>query len=139
MILLKLVVALHTTVTMAASVSQSLRARSVARILKCKQQMEGGGFPVRRPPIDNIGGLILLFDHMGPMVLAPGEVSTRGMFIQDSPVAQTDHRVIPSQDFPGHDHPHRGFETISYHIQGTLEHHCSSGATGIMGPGAAQW
>lgn len=77
--------------------------------------MEGGGFPVRRPPVDNVGKLILLFDHMGPMVIPPGG------------------------DFPGHDHPHRGFETVSYHIQGTLEHHCSSGATGRMGPGCAQW
>jgi hypothetical protein len=62
-------------------------------IVACKKQLEGGGFPVRRPPIDNVGGLVLLFDHMGPFPRAPG------------------------QDFPGPEHPHRGFETIGYSLR----------------------
>jgi redox-sensitive bicupin YhaK (pirin superfamily) len=37
------------------------------------------------------------------------------------------------------DHPHRGFETVSYLIAGTFEHADSVGNRGVIGPGAAQW
>jgi hypothetical protein len=80
---------------MASSTSATAAVTSPRRpvIVACKKQLEGGGFPVRRPPIDNVGGLVLLFDHMGPFPRAPG------------------------QDFPGPEHPHRGFETIGYSLR----------------------
>src|SRR5688572_6579074 len=37
------------------------------------------------------------------------------------------------------DHPHRGFETVSYLIAGNFEHADSVGNRGTIGPGAAQW
>ena len=47
--------------------------RSLDRVMATRKQLEGGGFPVRRPPIDNVGGLFLLHDHLGPWVRQPGE------------------------------------------------------------------
>ncbi len=37
------------------------------------------------------------------------------------------------------DHPHRGFETVSYMLAGSMEHHDSTGESGIIGAGGVQW
>ena len=37
------------------------------------------------------------------------------------------------------DHPHRGFETVTYMIQGVMRHKDSSGAEGLLRPGGVQW
>lgn len=37
------------------------------------------------------------------------------------------------------DHPHRGFETITYMLAGRMRHHDSAGNHGLLGPGGAQW
>lgn len=37
------------------------------------------------------------------------------------------------------DHPHRGFETVTYMIDGRMEHADNKGHWGIIGPGAIQW
>lgn len=37
------------------------------------------------------------------------------------------------------DHPHRGFETVTYMIAGRMRHHDSAGHEGLLGPGGAQW
>jgi redox-sensitive bicupin YhaK (pirin superfamily) len=37
------------------------------------------------------------------------------------------------------DHPHRGFETVTYMIDGAMEHRDSLGNHGHLGPGSAQW
>src|SRR5262249_5626897 len=39
--------------------------------------------------------------------------------------------------FPSH--PHRGFETVTYMLQGAMEHRDSMGNQGRLGPGSAQW
>ena len=57
----------------------------------------------------------LLLDHLGPMELKPGE----------------------ARGFP--DHPHRGFETVTYMLSGEFKHRDSFGHKGIIGPGAVQW
>jgi redox-sensitive bicupin YhaK (pirin superfamily) len=56
----------------------------------------------------------LLMDHFGPMVLAPG----------------TDAGFPP--------HPHRGFQTLTYLIQGAFRHRDSTGGSGLLRPGGAQ-
>ena len=45
------------------------------------------------------------------------------------------------QDYIGGfpNHPHRGFETITYMIAGRMRHHDSVGNEGLLGPGGAQW
>jgi hypothetical protein len=36
-------------------------------------------------------------------------------------------------------HPHRGFETVTLAWQGSVAHHDSTGAGGVIGPGDVQW
>ncbi len=36
-------------------------------------------------------------------------------------------------------HPHRGFETVTYMLAGVMKHGDSTGASGILKPGGAQW
>jgi redox-sensitive bicupin YhaK (pirin superfamily) len=56
----------------------------------------------------------LLMDHFGPMVLPPG----------------TDAGFPP--------HPHRGFQTLTYLLQGAFRHRDSRGGSGLLRPGGAQ-
>lgn len=37
------------------------------------------------------------------------------------------------------DHPHRGFETITYMLDGRMRHRDSAGHEGVLGPGGVQW
>jgi len=37
------------------------------------------------------------------------------------------------------DHPHRGFETVTYMLEGKFEHKDSRGNSGKLGPGDVQW
>jgi hypothetical protein len=80
--------------------------------------LEGEGFLVRRPfPSRGFSFFdpFLLLDEMGPMDLAPGEA-----------------KGAP-------DHPHRGFETVTYMLSGRMEHKDSRGNAGRLGPGDVQW
>ena len=36
-------------------------------------------------------------------------------------------------------HPHRGFETVTFAFQGSVAHHDSTGAGGVIEPGDIQW
>jgi len=46
-------------------------------------------------------------------------------------------RVKLPAGFP--DHPHRGMETVSYILDGSLMHEDSKGNRGELGPGDMQW
>ncbi len=37
------------------------------------------------------------------------------------------------------DHPHRGFETVTYMLDGLMRHEDNTGAAGTLGPGGVQW
>lgn len=37
------------------------------------------------------------------------------------------------------DHPHRGFETVTYMLAGQMRHRDSAGHEGLLGPGGVQW
>ncbi|MDR3513639.1 MAG: pirin family protein [Caulobacteraceae bacterium] len=37
------------------------------------------------------------------------------------------------------DHPHRGFETVTYMLEGRMRHKDSTGREGVIGPGGVQW
>jgi len=94
------------------------RGRAVARVARATQQLEGGGFVVRRPfptrGFDQVDPFLLL-DEMGPVDYAPGEA------------------------LGAPDHPHRGFETVTYVLEGEVEHEDSAGHRGRLGPGDVQW
>jgi quercetin 2,3-dioxygenase len=92
--------------------------REVVKVITAHRQREGGGFIVRRPFPSN--GLrhadpFLLLDEMGPVEYGPGEA------------------------VGAPDHPHRGFETVTYLIDGEIEHEDSAGHRGRLGPGDVQW
>jgi redox-sensitive bicupin YhaK (pirin superfamily) len=92
--------------------------RTVAGIVNSIETLEGGGFLVRRPfPKASFSEFdpFLLLDEMGPMEVAPGEA-----------------KGAP-------DHPHRGFETVTYLLAGDMEHKDSRGHAGRLGPGDVQW
>src|SRR3546814_2676216 len=37
------------------------------------------------------------------------------------------------------DHPHRGFETVTYMLDGRMRHRDNHGHEGVLGPGSVQW
>jgi hypothetical protein len=80
--------------------------------------LEGEGFVVHRA-FPNYGlrefDPFLLLDEMGPIDLSAGE----------------------SKGAP--DHPHRGFETVTYMIDGVFEHKDSQGHSGQLRSGDVQW
>ena len=46
----------------------------------------------------------------------------------------------PDDDIGGFpDHPHRGFETVTYMLAGKMRHRDSAGHEGLLGPGGVQW
>jgi redox-sensitive bicupin YhaK (pirin superfamily) len=92
--------------------------RAIRRVITAHQQLEGAGFVVRRP-LPSVGLEVadpfLLIDELGPVVLRPGEA-----------------KGAP-------DHPHRGFETVGYLLDGEVEHEDSSGHKGLLRAGDVQW
>ena len=95
-----------------------IKGRTVAGVVDAVETFEGEGFLVRRPfPRSGFSFFdpFLLLDEMGPMDLKPGEA-----------------KGAP-------DHPHRGFETVTYMLSGRMEHKDSQGNAGRLGPGDVQW
>ena len=91
---------------------------TVTRLIRAQRAVEGDGFVVRRPfPTSSLSYIdpFLLFDHMGPAEFAPGEGTGTPW------------------------HPHRGFETVTYLLEGDLEHRDSLGNQGFLRTGDTQW
>jgi quercetin 2,3-dioxygenase len=93
-------------------------SRPLRGIVTAIRALEGEGFPVRRPfpGIDlSLVDPFILLDQMGAVEYAPGEA-----------------KGAP-------DHPHRGFETVTYMLDGVIEHRDSMGGGGTITDGATQW
>ena len=45
----------------------------------------------------------------------------------------------PGEAVGAPDHPHRGFETVTYMLEGEFEHEDSAGHRGVLAPGDVQW
>lgn len=92
--------------------------RAVQRITTAPRGFEGEGFPVRRAfagvDLTDLDPFIHL-DQMGEVEYAPGEPKGTPW------------------------HPHRGFETVTYMIDGTFEHSDSNGGGGVITNGDTQW
>ncbi|NVJ98918.1 MAG: pirin family protein [Alphaproteobacteria bacterium] len=76
----------------------------------------------------------------GKGVTVHRSIGRRGMMNLD-PFLLLDEMVLPADadgaGFP--EHPHRGFETVTYMLSGKMEHRDSSGHRGTIGPGDVQW
>lgn len=77
--------------------------------------------------------------HAGP----DAEVDDKWLHIRPGGPARTDPFLVLSEDVftvPGFDwHPHRGMETVTYVVDGALEHADSTGGSGILQAGDVQW
>jgi redox-sensitive bicupin YhaK (pirin superfamily) len=96
----------------------STGVREVDKLVTAHKQREGGGFIVRRPfPGLGMAAVdpFLLLDEMGPVDYRPGEA------------------------VGAPDHPHRGFETVTYVLEGEMEHEDSAGHRGSLRGGDVQW
>ena len=92
--------------------------RSVVSVTTAPNGLEGEGFPVRRAFAGADPALIDPFihmDQMGEVEYAPGEPKGTAW------------------------HPHRGFETVTYIIDGTFQHQDSNGGGGLITNGDTQW
>lgn len=96
----------------------STTARPVLAVTTAPAGFEGEGFPVRRA----FAGVdrryldpFIHMDQMGEVEYAPGEPKGTPW------------------------HPHRGFETVTYMIDGTFQHQDSIGGGGLITDGDTQW
>jgi hypothetical protein len=92
--------------------------RPVQSVTTAPQGLEGEGFPVRRAfagvRLQDLDPFVHM-DQMGEVEYAPGEPKGTPW------------------------HPHRGFETVTYMIDGTFQHQDSHGGGGVIRDGATQW
>ncbi|MFD6856440.1 pirin family protein [Rhodococcus sp. NPDC060090] len=92
--------------------------RPVVSVTTAPTGYEGEGFPVRRAfagvGLEQLDPFIHM-DQMGEVNYPPGEAKGTPW------------------------HPHRGFETVTYMIDGTMEHQDSNGGGGIISGGDTQW
>lgn len=91
--------------------------RPVSDVLKAQPVTEGAGVHLQRvfghAELSRFDPFLLLDDFRG-----------------DDP-------ALYERGFPMH--PHRGIETITYMLEGTVDHRDSLGNTGTIGPGEVQW
>jgi quercetin 2,3-dioxygenase len=94
------------------------RMRPLRSLTTAPHGLEGEGFPVRRAFAGvDLGQLdpFVHLDQMGEVEYAAGEAKGTAW------------------------HPHRGFETVTYIIDGTFEHQDSNGGGGVITNGDTQW
>jgi redox-sensitive bicupin YhaK (pirin superfamily) len=95
------------------------RARPVARVATAHRATEGAGFTISRPFPGELSmgeaDPFLLLDHLGPQFNGPNEAKGAPW------------------------HPHRGFETVSYILDGEIAHHDTNGGGGVIAEGDTQW
>ena len=101
-----------------ASPAANARARRIRSITTAPRGFEGEGFPVRRAfagvDLADLDPFIHM-DQMGEIDYGPGEPKGTPW------------------------HPHRGFETVTYMMEGTFLHQDSIGGGGVIQDGATQW
>src|SRR3970040_1563003 len=91
--------------------------RMIRKVWRSRPTIEGAGVPLKRAfgydQVPQLDPFLLLDDF---------------------------HSADPSRYLPGFPwHPHRGIETITYVLQGDVEHGDSMGNRGVISPGDVQW
>jgi redox-sensitive bicupin YhaK (pirin superfamily) len=107
-----------TTLPRIATPEADAQSRPVVSVTTAPSAFEGEGFPVRRAfagvDMARLDPFVHM-DQMGEVEYAPGEPKGTPW------------------------HPHRGFETVTYMIDGTFEHSDSNGGGGTITNGDTQW
>jgi hypothetical protein len=92
--------------------------RPVRSVTTAPRGFEGEGFPVRRAfagvGLTDLDPFVHM-DEMGEVEWEPGAAKGTSW------------------------HPHRGFETVTYMLDGTIQHQDSNGGGGVIGDGDTQW
>jgi redox-sensitive bicupin YhaK (pirin superfamily) len=94
------------------------RPRRVKSITMAPRALEGEGFPVRR-------------------AFAGIDMADLDPFVHMDQMGEVDYGPGEPKGTPWH--PHRGFETVTYMIDGTFLHQDSIGGGGVIQNGATQW
>ena len=93
------------------------KTRAIVRTVKGEPASDGAGVRLTRilgnPSLDTLDPFLLLDE-----------------FRSEDPTAYI-------AGFPPH--PHRGFETVTYMVHGTMRHEDSTGAKGLLTSGSVQW
>jgi redox-sensitive bicupin YhaK (pirin superfamily) len=93
--------------------------RRVKSVVQAHRQIEGAGAEVWRPFPGEVSladaDPFLLLDQLGPLVNGPAEAAGAPW------------------------HPHRGFETVTYVMDGEISHHDTNGGGGVIAEGDTQW
>jgi redox-sensitive bicupin YhaK (pirin superfamily) len=96
----------------------TITSRRVVSVTTAPRGLEGEGFPVRRAfagvSLSDLDPFVHM-DQMGEIDYGPGEPKGTPW------------------------HPHRGFETVTYMIDGIMQHQDSTGGGGVIADGATQW
>jgi redox-sensitive bicupin YhaK (pirin superfamily) len=98
--------------------AETAKERTVRSVTSAPSGLEGEGFPVHRAFAGVSAADLDPFvhmDEMGAVEYAPGEAKGTPW------------------------HPHRGFETVTYMIDGTFQHRDSTGGGGLITDGDTQW
>ncbi len=103
--------------TTATAIARVTRPRAVERLVQGQATSDGAGVKLTRVLTQNLQRRLdpfLMLDAFG-----------------------TDNPGDYIGGFP--DHPHRGFETVTYMLQGRMRHKDSAGNEGLLSPGSVQW
>src|SRR5437879_1457760 len=92
--------------------------RPVRAVTSAPSALEGEGFPVRR-------------------AFAGVSLADLDPFVHMDQMGEVDYAPGAPKGTPWH--PHRGFETVTYMIDGTFQHQDSHGGGGVITDGATQW
>jgi len=92
--------------------------RKVVSVTSAPSGLEGEGFPVRR-------------------AFAGVDLATLDPFVHMDQMGEVDYAPGEPKGTPWH--PHRGFETVTYMIDGIFQHQDSNGGGGLITDGDTQW
>src|SRR3990167_11488323 len=90
--------------------------RTINKLIRSYETSDGAGVKLKR----TIGGAI---SHVDPFLLLDE--------------FKSDDSSDYIAGFP--EHPHRGFETVTYMLDGRMRHRDNHGNEGLLTPGAVQW
>ncbi|MGE3621368.1 MAG: pirin family protein [Acidimicrobiia bacterium] len=107
-----------TTLARLDALGAEVRQRPIRSVTVAPKGFEGEGFPVRRA----FGGI---------------DLADLDPFVHLDQIGEVDYAPGDPKGTPWH--PHRGFETVTYMMDGVIEHADSIGGGGVIRDGATQW